>query len=97
MLGRSDTGENVLRLLQITQIYIQLISSQKVEKESFSVRLFKMFSFLISNIFFWHFPTCFQGVLLCFCLVYFLFLLFSWPLCKIGLIMYSLHVLIILC
>lgn len=31
MLGRSDTGENVLRLLHITQIYIHVISSQKVK------------------------------------------------------------------
>jgi hypothetical protein len=40
MLWRSDTGENMLRLLQITQIYIHLISSQKIKKENFSVRLF---------------------------------------------------------
>jgi hypothetical protein len=38
MLRRSDTGENVLRLLQIIQIYIHLISSQKVKKENFSVK-----------------------------------------------------------
>jgi len=29
ILGRSDTGENVLKLLQITQIYVHLISYQK--------------------------------------------------------------------
>jgi hypothetical protein len=30
MVGRSDTGGTVQRLLQITQIYIHIISSQKV-------------------------------------------------------------------
>jgi hypothetical protein len=40
MLGRSDTRENVQRLLQITQIFVHIISSQKVKKENFLVILF---------------------------------------------------------
>lgn len=40
MLGRSDTGEHVLRLLQITHIYIHVLSSQNVKKWNFSVKLF---------------------------------------------------------
>jgi hypothetical protein len=40
MLRRSDTGENVLRLLQIIQIYIHVVSSQKVKKDNFSIKIF---------------------------------------------------------
>lgn len=52
MLRRSDTGGNVLRLLQITQIYIHLISSQKVKRRTFQSDSFKRFSCLISTVFF---------------------------------------------